>query len=186
MTRESCLQGATPPKLTEGVVLREGRFFRNLRHDDVGRCFENDKANPPEYGWKVKRQHWKEAGQQEGGLSVNFVPCIHTPACSLEIDSVAGKHVHVVEIDLVGLATLTGTAMVAMYLPTADQVPNPCHFEILSEDRPLVESLMLIHDAMRIDTGKNIPKVRKSLDKALSAITRYHSVFVIHRSPIEG
>src|SRR5437870_13444070 len=126
MTRDDCLKNQTPPELVAGAVVRSGRFFRNLKRQEIAKCYAEDDNDNPQYGFRVKHQHWAN-DQTRGGLSVNLASCIHTAACSLLIHPAAPNFQHVVEIDLEALTQRLQVSLVAQYKPEPD---NRCHFEI--------------------------------------------------------
>jgi hypothetical protein len=171
MTREDCLKNHARPALAKGQVLRTGDFYRNLKDADVAKVYQDDDNENPAYGRKVCHRHWKDA-QKRGGLSVNQVACIRSPACSLLIDNPAAKHVHVLGINLEALAARLQTPLVAQYRPVLEP-DNPCHFEILSEEDG------------GIPPGK-MPRTPAEHARATTAREQYEQIFVLFLAPLGG
>jgi hypothetical protein len=168
---EACRRKLERPALSRGDIRTGGRYFRNLRKDDIAKRRQEDPNDDPPHGRLVKPRHWKDAGRHSSGLSVNAADCMKSPTCSIELNRSADEFFHVLEIDLRALADELAVRSngdpdrephvpIAQYSPlahSADGVENPCHFDILPLSSRLPEFLLAMHDLLEGPFKELIP-----------------------------
>lgn len=180
--RDQCVKDQTPPRMERGDTTEVGCFFRNLKREHVAKHYEKDNDEGPEYGYKITGRHWREADKAAGAFSVNFVNCIHSPECSIAIQSRSEEYYHVACIDLAQvneLGALT-TRFVAQYQPVEEN-QNWCHFEILPRDGTILKWMELYEILEGPFPPGRLPQSKEEKRQAESECERYTRILQILR-----
>jgi hypothetical protein len=179
--RQKCIEQQTPPEgLQEGDEINHGRFIRNLKRDDVAKRYQGDNDQNPLYGFKIAKEHWKDA-EEQGMLSVNLETCIHSGMCSIAIHPNGIHYYHVAIIDLGSLSGAVASPFVAQYKP-APELQNLCHFEIMPLDGTTMKWMTLADLLSKpFPRAKRLPVSAQEKERAASEYAKYQQVLQIHR-----
>ncbi len=179
--RQKCIEQQTPPNgLRDGDVINHGRFFRNLKKDDVAKRYQGDDDNTPLYGFKITKDHWKSA-ERQGMLSVNLETCMHSGACSIAVHPNPTHYYHVAVLDLDVLNRVLCLSLVAQYRPEPE-IQNRCHFEIMPLDGTTMRWMEL---RAQLDSpfppAKKLPISPEDQAKAKAEYDTYRQIVQIRR-----
>lgn len=168
--------------MERGDTIDHGEFFRNLKKEHVAKRYQGDDDHRPEYGFKLRKRHWKYWDQHRSGLSVNLQSCIHSEVCSIVLHSEADDYFHVARIDLgaINRCPSLSSSFVAQYDPAP---PNKCHFVILAFEGTVskwMELADLLDDPF--PPAKKLPTTPGETATARSAHENYRSYIDIRFS----
>jgi hypothetical protein len=198
--RDDCLRKAVKPNLKKGDAVSNGRFGWCLEKGDVRRQFQEDgkDAEEPIFGWVIKEKVlvWdEERPLYADGVSMNCLTCSRSEVCAVAFHPKPDKFKHLAVFDLEQLNLALGEKMPvrALYDPDPPDVPpNPCHFVVRPEGRPLSDLAVAIQmwsSDLRHHKGQNnkpfnppkTPPKPESAEAAreLSEKTEYEKVLLI-------
>lgn len=145
-TGESCLEAAKRPGLEPGDEVERGKFWRNLRGQDLKKFVAGDSSTDPVHGRRVTPHQWGWKPQHSrDGLSVNSPECCSSAACSLLLQGDA-ELLHIAEFELGEFARAIGIDLVAIW----DPLPaNPCHYCIVAAEGNMLDMYMRIKERLK-------------------------------------
>ncbi len=176
---QNCVDNQTPPNMKPGDTTPSGKFFRNLRKEDVAKRYEDDDNEQPEYGFKLKKRYWKYV-LQHPLFSTNLCSCIHTEECSIVLQPDNNRFFHVALIDLgvLNQSPLLTSQFLAQYKPV-EESQNRCHFEISPTEGTALKWMQvgaLLDDPF---PEKQLPITPEEKARAKQEYQRYCSYFDI-------
>lgn len=182
--RADCLKQAVRPNLAPKAIVKEGTFARCLEPRDVGRRFERDGADPPDFGWRLNLRaiDWKASNEQTSdGVSVNCLDCSCTPACAVALHPQADGFAHVVIINIAELSKAIGIPVVARYDPDPDGFENPCHYLLQPRGKSIDDMAQELRTWAEeiFKSNRKVPKTPADQQKAIEQKAAYERVLSI-------